>query len=205
MEKMGYTELNIPQSKLSVWGHFDIISVWVANGNKWESLIQGSELNLRYDPKPLQWNNDLTEAYYNKNMAKKIKLIWIRPFEFDIQSTSHLTDKFIPEMPAIIESVIRRWSFFASQRIQKDIWDLIPTHLLVEVKKAWEIACNMRITSYNLIPALKHEPGLWSGELSYENIPVFLMPYLDMAALLHVGKKTHYGCGTFALCKQEEY
>jgi len=201
MEKLGYIEQNIPQSRMSIWGHYDILSVWVANGNQWEPLINDSQLNLRYHPKPLQWNSHLTEEYYTKEMSKKNRLIWLRPFEFEVQNLSQMHDKFIPEMQTIIESVVRRWSYFESSIIRKEIWDLVPSHLLIEVKKAWEIACNMRISSYNLTPALRNEPGLWSGELTYDNIPVFLMPYLDMAAVFHVGKKTHYGCGTFALCK----
>jgi hypothetical protein len=204
MEKLGYTEQNIPQSRMSLWGHYDILSVWVANGSKWEPLINDSQLNLRYNPKPLQWNTHLTEDYYHKEMLKQNHLIWLRPFEFDIQDVSQMKDKFIPEMQSIIESVVRRWNYFTSSRIRKEIWDVVPSHLLIEVKKAWEIACNMRIISYNLSPALRNEPGLWYGELTYENIPVFLMPYLDMAAIFHVGKKTHYGCGTFAICQSPE-
>jgi hypothetical protein len=203
MEKLGYTEQNIPQSRLSIWGHYDILSVWVANGNNWDPLINESQLNLKYHPKPLQWNSHLTEDYYHKGMSQQKRLIWLRPFEFDVLGISQMKDKFIPEMQSIIESVVRRWSFFSSSRIRKEIWDLVPSNLLIEVKKAWEIAGNMRISSYNLIPALRNEPGLWTGELTYENIPVFLMPYLDMAAIFHVGKKTHYGCGTFALCKDD--
>jgi hypothetical protein len=204
MEKLGYTEQNIHQSRISIWGHYDILSVWVANGKMWEPLIHESQLNLRYNPKPLQWNAQFTEEYYHKNMAKQIRLIWSRPFEFDTQDVSQIKDRFIPEMQTIIESVIRRWGFFTSSTLRKDFLDLLPSDLLTEVKKAWEIACNMRITSYNLKPALRDEPGLWSGELTYENIPVFLMPYLDIAAIFHVGKKTHYGCGTFVLCKPPE-
>jgi len=200
MEKLGYIEQNIPLSRMSIWGHYDILSVWVANGNRWEPLIANSQLNLRYHPKPLQWNSHLTEEYYNNEMSKQNRLIWLRPFEFETQNLSQMHDKFIPEMQIIIESVVRRWSFFSLSIIRKELWDLVPSHLLIEVKKAWEIACNMRVISYNLTPALRDEPGLWSGEVTYENIPVFLMPYLDMAAVFHVGKKTHYGCGTFALC-----
>jgi len=204
MEKLGYVEQNIHLSRMSIWGHFDILSVWVANGNKWEPLINKSQLNLRYNPKPLQWNRHLTEEYYHKEMSKQKRLVWLRPFEFDIQDVSEMKDKFIPEMQTIVESVVRRWSFFSSTRIRKEVWDLVPSQLIVEVKKAWEIACNMRIISYNLFPALRNEPGLWLGEVEYENIPVFLMPYLDMAAMFHVGKKTHYGCGTFAFCLSED-
>jgi len=201
MEKLSYTEINDRHSRMNVWGHFDVLSVWAANGNKWEPIVQEAELNLRYNPKPLQWNSHLTDNFYQNQLTHKTRMVWLKPFEFDIESLSQMKDRFIPDLPRIIESVVRRWSYFTSMRIQKDIWDLVPPSMLVQVKKAWEISTNMRILSYNLIPALKHEPGLWAGEVTYESIPEFLLPYLDMAAIFHVGKKTHYGCGTFAMCQ----
>ena len=187
-------------SRMNVWGHFDIQNVWIANGNSWESLITDGNLNLRYHPHPLQWNSHFSEQTYHRGMLEQKKLVFLTPFEFEHQNLGHINDQFVPGMSQILESLIRRWIYYTSYRIQKDIWDLVPSSILVEVKQALETACNMRIDSYQITPALNDEPGSWKGELTYNKIPFFLLPYLDMAAILHVGNKTHYGCGTFTMC-----
>ncbi len=189
-----------PKGRLNVWGHFDIQHIWVANGNAWDPLIVDGQLNLRYHPKPLQWSSHFSERTYTREMTHQKNLVFLTPFEFAPQHVGQMKDQFLPDMTILLESLIRRWSFFTSSKIQKEIWDLLPASILSEVKKAWETASTMKIQSYNISPALKDAPGLWKGELQYREIPFFLLPYLDMAAILHVGHKTHYGCGTFVMC-----
>jgi hypothetical protein len=42
-------------------------------------------------------------------------------------------------------------------------------------------------------------PGEWIGAQLFARIPPRLLPYLELASVLHVGKHTHFGCGTFVL------
>lgn len=200
MEQLSCGEIPDRRSRINVWGHFDIHNIWIANGNVWDPLISDGNLNLRYHPKLLQWKSHINEQTYCKEMTKRKRLVFIRPFAFDHENISHIKDQFLPDMSKIIESVIRRWSFFTSGNIKQDLWDLVPPSIIVEVRKAWETSCMMRIHSSLISPALNDEPGLWKGELMYEEIPFFLLPYLDMASIIHIGKKTHYGCGTFTMC-----
>ncbi|KPA17904.1 hypothetical protein MHK_001878 [Candidatus Magnetomorum sp. HK-1] len=204
MEQLSFSEARGPRSRSKLWGHFDIQHIWIANGNSWDPLIADNQLNLRYNPKPLQWCSHFSERTYTQEQTQQKKLIWLTPFEFDPHILTQIDDQLLPDMSVLLESVIRRWSFYTSSRIKKDIWDLVPSSILVEVKKAWESACAMKIHDYNLIPAFKDVPGLWKGYLTYKDIPFFLLPYLDMAAILHVGKKTHYGCGTFAMSRETD-
>jgi len=51
-----------------------------------------------------------------------------------------------------------------------------------------------------LIPPPKGWPGQWIGSQSFATpIPERLLPYLELASILHIGQQTHFGCGTFRL------
>ncbi|MCX7707996.1 MAG: hypothetical protein N2204_08325 [Anaerolineae bacterium] len=50
-----------------------------------------------------------------------------------------------------------------------------------------------------LAPASKGWPGRWAGGQIFQRIPRRLLPYLELAAILHIGRYTHFGCGTFLL------
>ena len=52
---------------------------------------------------------------------------------------------------------------------------------------------------YTLEPAPRDWPGRWIGSQSFMKISPHLLPYLELASILHIGKHMHLGCGTFAL------
>jgi hypothetical protein len=56
-----------------------------------------------------------------------------------------------------------------------------------------------RPKQHTLEPASKDWPGRWIGAQVFAKISPRLMPYLELASILHVGKHTHFGCGTFGL------
>ncbi len=56
----------------------------------------------------------------------------------------------------------------------------------------------------NRISLLQHDitkappelPGRWIGSETFAaSMPDAIIPYLELASMLHVGKYTHYGCG----------
>ena len=62
------------------------------------------------------------------------------------------------------------------------------------------LACDEgRLQEHTLEPAPRDWPGRWIGAQSFTKISPRLLPYLELASILHIGKHTHLGCGTFAL------
>ena len=42
-------------------------------------------------------------------------------------------------------------------------------------------------------------PGRLLGSQLFPSIPQPLLPYLQLASVLHIGQFTHFGCGTFVI------
>jgi hypothetical protein len=42
-------------------------------------------------------------------------------------------------------------------------------------------------------------PGGWLGEQTFAAMPASLLPYLELGSILHLGRQTHLGCGTFVI------
>ena len=45
----------------------------------------------------------------------------------------------------------------------------------------------------------KEWPGHKIGMQVFQDIQLPLLPYLELASILHIGEHTHLGCGTFVL------
>jgi hypothetical protein len=67
------------------------------------------------------------------------------------------------------------------------------------LQRALEESARLQLLRKNLQPAPANWPGAWSGKQTYAPIPATLIPFLELASILHIGKHTHFGCGTFRL------
>jgi hypothetical protein len=68
-----------------------------------------------------------------------------------------------------------------------------------EQASVWLDCDEGRLTKTDLERADKSAPGRWIGAQTFAKIPPRLLSYLELAATLHIGKHTHFGCGTFTL------
>ena len=80
MEEASYTSDPKWNKRNRLWGNFDIQSVYMARGHRWEPFIKDGTLDLRYRANSAQWLEGLRfspESHYSYK-----RLSWITPFEF---------------------------------------------------------------------------------------------------------------------------
>jgi len=176
-----------------LWGHFDIDAVYVARGVRWEPLVQEGRLDLRYQPTPTQWAEEEILAVGPDQRFSQ--LTWLTPFALAPQVER-------PDPGEILEALEAR------------LFQLIPDRrgetievgeILAGAERSWkevlEQAKELSVRSDTLKPAPKYWPGNWMGSQRFSAIPPAIVPYLNLAAIVHIGHYTHFGCGTFALTR----
>ncbi len=196
----------------SVWGHFDIEAVYVARGLHWEPFIQAGQLDLSYRPGPVQWAEGVT---FGREISKPVStIIWLTPFEFEDRQVQAAkpsrsrrrrrrknTQQPLPTLHDIIKALIRRISQLLPGKYTtaEDVWDMLNPEeravLQTDLEQAYLSPIKHR--------TLKSAPKSWTehsiGSQRFASIPSQLLPYLELASILHVGKHTHFGYGTFAI------
>lgn len=92
MEEAGYTRDKRWNQHNSLWGRFDIDSIYVAHGDRWEPLAQEGSLDLRYRPDPLQWleGRSLPDPAA-ENLPGYNELTWLTPFDFATPAEAFIT------------------------------------------------------------------------------------------------------------------
>jgi hypothetical protein len=83
----------------------------------------------------------------------------------------------------------------------EDVWQMIaPSEQAVVREALMRHDFDALRERHDLVRPGKGWPGQWIGKQTFaRSIAPALLPYLDLAAILHVGRHTHYGCGTFRL------
>jgi hypothetical protein len=81
----------------------------------------------------------------------------------------------------------------------EDVWSVLSEEDRASFRIVMEQAALIPIRRQSLKPAPKRGPGRWIGTQTFPSIPHPLIPYLELASILHIGKQTHFGCGTFAI------
>ncbi len=193
----------------SLWGRFDVHAVYVARGKQWEPVVQEGRLDLRYRATSSQWAEGLTFDAGAKRVFDC--LTWITPF--DLSSTlsgkrkaSPSRKKKIPagEVPTlqkILESLIARMSLFlpGKRNTPDDVWNSLSAEERAALQAAMEQAARIPIHYHDIRPAPRNWPGRWIGRQTFPSIPSPIIPYLELASILHIGRQTHFGCGTFVI------
>jgi hypothetical protein len=80
-----------------------------------------------------------------------------------------------------------------------DVWNILGPDEQAALWDAIAQADQSPRRRFQLEPAPKGWPGRWLGQQVFAPISSLLLPYLELAAILHLGHQTHLGCGTFAL------
>jgi hypothetical protein len=169
----------------TLWGRFDIQAVYVARGPRWEPVVSNGRLDLSYRPTLIQWAEGLSFAAEGKRHFRK--LTWLTPFDLNASSLCDLLDALMARMTL----------FQAGKRpTPEQVWAL----LTPQEQQSLRLDCEKGSLRYQTLePAPKGWPGRWIGAQTFAVIPPGAVPYLELASILHIGRQTHFGCGTFTL------
>ncbi|MCD6553608.1 MAG: CRISPR system precrRNA processing endoribonuclease RAMP protein Cas6 [Anaerolineae bacterium] len=211
MEEVATTSDSRWRYQNSLWGRFDIHSVYVARGATWEPVVQEGKLDLRYRPTPTQWAEGL--AFDARSEHVFDRLTWLTPFDLSTgtgngerkASTSRGKKEIpageVPTLQKILETLIARMSLFlpGKHNTPDDVWNSLSTEERSSLQAAMEQAAHIPVHHHDIRPAPKNWPGRWIGTQTFPSIPSPIIPYLELASILHIGRQTHFGCGTFVI------
>ncbi|MFQ5612295.1 MAG: hypothetical protein ACE5H9_09205 [Anaerolineae bacterium] len=190
-----------------LWGNFDIDAVYVARGLQWEPLVQDGRLNLRYQPTPTQWAEGETLTAPGRTLKQ---LTWRTPFAFTLPlETSHerrrpqQKKKERPKVPGLSQILTATEARLRGLAPGRGATKGEVGEIFAGAEPSWEEALEqaqaLTRQQYKLKRPPKHWPGNWIGAQRFSAIPPAVVPYLNLAAITHVGHYTHFGCGTFTL------
>ena len=195
----------------SLWGRFDIDSIYVARGRQWMPVVQAGKLDTHYRPSPTQWADGLdfglSEAVNVKNLT------WLTPFDLTAASPDEgqsspaktnrptITFSETPTLTKILEALLARLTVFLPGKYHtpEDMWPALSAEEQTSLRQAMDEAQSIPAYLKSLKPAPAYAPGRWLAEQTFPTIPASVLPYLELASMLHVGRQTHLGCGVFML------
>ncbi len=204
MEEAGYTSDPRWKKKNRLWGNFEVHNVFVARGPRWEPLVREGKLDLRYRPTPAQWQEGLTFAAQGSRIFDT--LTWLTAFAHDEHAMNENVKKrsvlIVASAQDILESLLWRVAELLPGRFNTPAQVL--TSLNADQLAAWQAAqteaANLIVRHHDLQPPRRYDLGEMIGTQKFSAaFPPTLLRYLELAAILHVGKFAHYGCGTFGV------
>jgi hypothetical protein len=196
VEAAGSTRAARWQHGANLWGHYDIDAVYVAQGLRWQPLVQQGKIDLARQPSPVQWRQEL--PLQSKQRYPPRNLTWLTPFAFaETQEQAHDAPRREPRPPDL-----RTILSAAGERIERYApgWlNAGPNGKTISWPTILEQAQACRVVNAELYPPAKGWPGQGMGEQSFNQLPHAAIPYLTLASILHIGQYAHWGYGTFAL------
>ena len=189
----------------SLWGRFDVQSIYVAHGPKWDTLVEDCTLNLRYVPTPYQWSEGLV---LEPDISKRFnKTTWVTPFDLqgDYSENPRRRYKKIPleQIPTLknvlIAFLVRMNNLSTSKGENLEFRDVLNQDNRETFEQMMESDLDIPMNHEGFYPVSESQPGRWIGNQSFESIPDSIIPYLSLASIFHIGSHTHFGCGTFIL------
>lgn len=184
----------------SLWGRFDIQAIYAARGPRWEPVVSDGRLNLRYRADPLQWADGLTWQF--SSSRRLTQLTWLTPFDLgDAPGDDSSAPAESPTLQLLLEALLARMARLLPGKYTTpgDVWNLVGPEEQAALWDALAQADRAPLRRHNLKPAPKEWPGRWLGQQTFAPIPPPLLPYLELASILHLGRHTQVGCGTFVL------
>lgn len=186
----------------SLWGQFDIYAVYAARGRRWEPVVQDGRLDLRYHATPAQWVEGLGFDVQSERIFDS--LTWLTPFDLGHASgrrKKKIPHAEVPTLQGMLDALIARMSQLlpGKHTTADDVWAILSEEEQARLRGALEQAALIPLHHHRLKLAPEGVPGCWLGTQTFPSIPHPLIPYLELASILHIGKQTHFGCGTFAI------
>jgi len=184
----------------SLWGRFDIQAIYAARGPRWEPVASEGKLDLRYRATPTQWAEGLTFAPASERTLDR--LTWLTPFDLpDPSGSPDPNGVYAPTLPHLLAALAERMSLFipGKRRAPADVWNVLSDQDQAALRSAIEQAAGFPLRRQEIKRAPKGWPGRWIGAQTFLFIPDSLVPYLELASILRLGRQTHFGCGTFVI------
>lgn len=206
LEEAGTVSDQQLQRKNGLWGRFDVQAIYAARGGQWEPVVSDGRLDLNYRVTPIQWAEGLTFGPRSERVFDR--LTWITPFDFsDANQTGRrrrrkrIPPHQVPTLQSMLDSLVSRMSLLLPGKYNTpdDVWAVLSVEEQAELRAVIEQASHIPIHHKRLGPAPKNWPGSWIGTQTFASIPHPIIPYLELASILHIGRQTHFGCGTFAI------
>jgi hypothetical protein len=190
----------------SLWGNFDAEAIYVARGVQWEPVALRGQLDLNVRPSPVQWAEGFDfdpDLDYRFN-----RLAWLTPFDFGLESDEARLRRrarrrapLKPTLQIITDALLNRMAQLLPKKYatRDDALALLDKEAQEAFDVSLEQAARIPVhhQTFNKTPA--GVPGRLLGQQDFPSIPRPLIPYLQLASILHIGQHTHYGCGTFSL------
>ncbi|MBF0121004.1 MAG: hypothetical protein HQK79_19415 [Desulfobacterales bacterium] len=181
------------QPAKSLWGRFDIHSVHIARGNKWEPLFADGMLDLEYKPTTSQWAEGLNFDMHDQPLPID-SISWLTPFIKLAQREDNesLYKPYIPSLTDVFDAFISR------------INSITPGCKMIEdqslLLKAIMDVPIISVTKTNFNDIYKPLKGDKIGtQIFNAAIPSSVFPYLRLASIIQIGRYTHFGCGAFIM------
>jgi hypothetical protein len=188
----------------SLWGQFDVYAVYAARGKRWESIVQDGKLDLCHHPTPDRWAEGLTFDAPSEHLRER--LTWLTPFDLGqlparAARRKKIPNDQVPTLKTILEALMVRMSLFLPGKYNtvNDVWNSLEAEQRAALQAAMGQTARVPVQRYDIEPAPKNWPGRWIGTQHFPFIPPSIIPYLELASILHIGKQTHFGCGTFLI------
>ena len=188
----------------SLWGQFTIQAVYAARGHRWEAIVQAGKLDLNRRVTPTQWADGLTADAKPEQLFDR--LTWLTPFDLAAAGKrtpgrKKIPADQVPTLQTILQALVARMAILlpGKHHTVDDVWNSLGTEDRSSLQKAIEDANRIPVHHHKLGRAPAGWPGCWQGTQSFPFIPPSTLPYLELASILHVGKQTHFGCGTFSI------
>jgi len=194
------------QRKNGLWGRFDIQAIYAARGAQWEPVVSDGRLDLNYRVTPVQWAEGLTFKPRSERVFDR--LTWITPFDFSDADQAdrrrrrkEIPYRQVPTLQSILDSLVNRMSLLLPGKYNTpdDVWALLSAEEQAALRATMEQASHIPIHHKKLKPAPISWPGRWTGTQTFASIPRPIIPYLELASILHIGRQTHLGCGAFTI------
>jgi hypothetical protein len=170
--------------------------------------VSEGRLDLRYRVSSTQWAEELALKSESERLglleqnpkiskfSKPTRLIWLAPFDLGINFQPNKTKEFTeaPNLLNILDGLESRVSLFLPGTD-----NILHTEKQSSLQEAIDNANKVPILHKDIKRITKGLPCSWIGTQIFSYIPFSLIPYLELASILHIGKLTHFGCGTFSL------
>jgi len=222
MEEAGTTADPRWRRTNELWGHFDVQAVYAARGPRWEPVVSAGELDLNYRARPTQWLEGL--SFGREERRHFHRLTWITPFDLGAEaeertaphsipslttnetsprrrsrSPSRIPEAEVPTLGDLLDALMARLTLLlpGKRRTPEEAWASVDPQDREALRLALQEAQAPGPQAPDLKPVPRGWPGRWIGTQTFRLIPHWFLPYLELASILHVGRQTHFGCGTF--------